>query len=163
MRAAKVSKIHPIREVAAKHVYVLDKTSGTIVSEYDLHEVAPMPINVIVKISMYLSFFGTNINDLAFLAEDKTQAELKRQCVEVVEEMKANSKNNVRLTAREKSVLGGIIECKSNKEIASGLNLSERTIKFYVSSLLVKHNVNSRTKLAAARLALSGATDLCPA
>ena len=138
----KVSKIHPIREVSAKHVYVLDKTSGSIVSEYDLHEVAPMPINVIVKISMYLSFSGTNINDLAFLA---------------------SSKNNVRLTAREKSVLGGIIECKSNKEIASGLNLSERTVKFYVSSLLVKHNVNSRTKLAAARLALSGATDQCPA
>lgn len=51
------------------------------------------------------------------------------------------------LTDREKQVLSLIRKKLVNKEIASALNVSERTIKFHVSSLLKKFAVDSRNKL----------------
>ena len=42
----------------------------------------------------------------------------------------------VKLTRREEEVLGGVMRSLANKEIAATLNLSERTVKFHVSSLL---------------------------
>jgi DNA-binding NarL/FixJ family response regulator len=47
-------------------------------------------------------------------------------------------KASVKLTRREEEVLDGILRSLANKEIASELNLSERTVKFHVSSLLSK-------------------------
>ena len=54
---------------------------------------------------------------------------------------------HVRLTRREEEVLAGVSESLSNKEIASNLNLSERTVKFHVSSLLAKFQVRGRMEL----------------
>jgi DNA-binding NarL/FixJ family response regulator len=53
----------------------------------------------------------------------------------------------VRLTRREEEVLAGVSDSLSNKEIASQLNLSERTVKFHVSSLLAKFQVRGRMEL----------------
>ncbi|HVH69818.1 MAG TPA: LuxR C-terminal-related transcriptional regulator, partial [Candidatus Dormibacteraeota bacterium] len=62
----------------------------------------------------------------------------------------------IRLTRREEEVLAGVSDSLSNKEIASNLNLSERTVKFHVSSLLAKFKVRGRMELAreAARRAM---------
>jgi DNA-binding CsgD family transcriptional regulator len=54
----------------------------------------------------------------------------------------------VKLTRREEQVLSGVVRSLVNKEIASSLNLSERTVKFHVSSLLSKFRVRSRMELA---------------
>ncbi len=56
-------------------------------------------------------------------------------------------KSTVNLTRREREVLDGILRSLANKEIASELNLSERTVKFHVSSLLSKFKVHSRMEL----------------
>jgi DNA-binding CsgD family transcriptional regulator len=56
-------------------------------------------------------------------------------------------KANVKLTRREDEVLDGILRSLANKEIACQLNLSERTVKFHVSSLLSKFKVRSRMEL----------------
>jgi DNA-binding CsgD family transcriptional regulator len=56
-------------------------------------------------------------------------------------------KSAVRLTRREEEVLDGILRSLANKEIASELNLSERTVKFHVSSLLAKFKVRGRMEL----------------
>jgi DNA-binding CsgD family transcriptional regulator len=56
-------------------------------------------------------------------------------------------RTSVRLTRREQEVLDGILRSLANKEIASELNLSERTVKFHVSSLLAKFKVHSRMEL----------------
>jgi DNA-binding CsgD family transcriptional regulator len=56
--------------------------------------------------------------------------------------------SQVRLTRREKEVLNGLTRDLANKEIAVSLKLSERTVKFHVSSLLAKFNVRRRTELA---------------
>ena len=57
------------------------------------------------------------------------------------------AKSAVKLTRREEEVLDGISRSLANKEIASELNLSERTVKFHVSSLLAKFKVRSRMEL----------------
>jgi DNA-binding NarL/FixJ family response regulator len=56
-------------------------------------------------------------------------------------------KASVKLTRREEEVLDGILRSLANKEIACELNLSERTVKFHVSSLLAKFKVRSRMEL----------------
>jgi DNA-binding CsgD family transcriptional regulator len=58
-----------------------------------------------------------------------------------------SAKSSVKLTRREEEVLDGILQSLSNKEIASDLNLSERTVKFHVSSLLAKFKVKGRMEL----------------
>ncbi|MFY9530900.1 MAG: helix-turn-helix transcriptional regulator [Candidatus Acidiferrales bacterium] len=50
-------------------------------------------------------------------------------------------------SAREKEVLGGILNSLLNKQIAARLCISERTVKFHVSSLLAKFGVHSRVEL----------------
>lgn len=52
-----------------------------------------------------------------------------------------------RLSRREKEVLDALLENLSNKEIASKLNMSERTAKFHVSNLLAKYGVRRRADL----------------
>lgn len=53
----------------------------------------------------------------------------------------------VRLSRREEEVLRGVLQNLSNKEIAARLFLSERTVKFHVSSLLAKFRVQGRVGL----------------
>ncbi|HTY43208.1 MAG TPA: response regulator transcription factor [Thermoanaerobaculia bacterium] len=52
-----------------------------------------------------------------------------------------------RLSRREKEVMDALLENLSNKEIASKLNMSERTAKFHVSNLLAKYGVRRRADL----------------
>ena len=56
--------------------------------------------------------------------------------------------SSVKLTRREEEVLGGVMRSLANKEIAASLNLSERTVKFHVSSLLSKFRARGRMELA---------------
>jgi DNA-binding NarL/FixJ family response regulator len=51
------------------------------------------------------------------------------------------------LTRRERQVLDAVLDNLSNKEIAQRLQMSERTAKFHVSNLLVKHGVRRRADL----------------
>lgn len=53
------------------------------------------------------------------------------------------------LRRRERQVLSSILSGLTNKEIASDLNISERTVKFYVSRLLQKLGAQRRTDLIA--------------
>ena len=55
--------------------------------------------------------------------------------------------SGARLSRREKEVLDALLENLSNKEIASRLNMSERTAKFHVSNLLAKYGVRRRADL----------------
>jgi DNA-binding NarL/FixJ family response regulator len=51
------------------------------------------------------------------------------------------------LSRREREVLVSILDGLTNKEIASVLNISERTVKFHVSHLLQKYGVQRRADL----------------
>ncbi len=54
----------------------------------------------------------------------------------------------VRISRREQEVLDGILKQHANKEIAMNLKVSERTVKFHVSSLLEKFGVTNRVALS---------------
>lgn len=55
--------------------------------------------------------------------------------------------SGVKVSRREQEVLSGVLQNLTNKEIATKLNVSERTVKFHVSSLLAKFGVTSRAAL----------------
>jgi len=57
-------------------------------------------------------------------------------------------RSRANLSARELQVLELIAEGKSNQDIADNLFISERTVKFHVSSILSKLNVKNRTEAA---------------
>jgi DNA-binding CsgD family transcriptional regulator len=52
------------------------------------------------------------------------------------------------LSARQREVLNAVLSNRANKEIASKLNITVRTVKFHISSLLSKFGVESRADLA---------------
>jgi DNA-binding CsgD family transcriptional regulator len=56
--------------------------------------------------------------------------------------------SRVKISRREQEVLDGVLQGLGNKEIASRLNVSVRTVKFHVSSLLAKFGVNNRIALS---------------
>jgi len=66
------------------------------------------------------------------------------------------------LTDREAEVLRLLARGKANKQIASGLYVSEKTVKAHVSSILMKLGVHSRTQAAlhAVRTGLVSAEEL---
>ena len=50
------------------------------------------------------------------------------------------------ITDRERDVLQLLAQGRSNKEIAAALVISERTVKFHVSSILAKLGAGNRTE-----------------
>ena len=61
----------------------------------------------------------------------------------------AQGENFARLTDRELQVLALVSEGKTNKEIAEKVFLSEKTVRNYVSSILDKLNLSTRSEAAA--------------
>jgi DNA-binding CsgD family transcriptional regulator len=55
---------------------------------------------------------------------------------------------STKISPREHEVLTGVVQNLANKEIAAKLNVSERTVKFHVSSLLIKFGVTNRVELS---------------
>jgi DNA-binding NarL/FixJ family response regulator len=55
--------------------------------------------------------------------------------------------NDVRISQRERQIAIALCKNLTNKEIANELNISERTVKFHVSNLLSKFNVQRRSDL----------------
>lgn len=58
--------------------------------------------------------------------------------------------NAVRLNLREKQIVAHLLEARTNKEIARHLNLSEKTSKHYMSSLMLKLKARNRVEVAVA-------------
>ena len=60
------------------------------------------------------------------------------------------------LSPRQKEILHSVVRNQANKEIASRLNITVRTVKFHISSLLSKFDVQSRGELARKAATLLG-------
>jgi DNA-binding CsgD family transcriptional regulator len=99
-------------------------------------------------LAMHCMVLGRSPSDYVVMipAEDEALAGLTEKAQKLLRAGHA-VKGQVELTRREEEVLAGIMRSFANKEIAASLNLSERTIKFHVSSLLAKFRVRGRMEL----------------
>jgi len=86
-----------------------------------------------------------------FLILAPAERSLARQLVarahELLEEGRAAS-SPVNLTLRQREILQSVVNNQANKEIAAKMNITVRTVKFHISSLLEKFGVENRLELA---------------
>lgn len=66
---------------------------------------------------------------------------------------RTDTKSNIRLTDREKEVLGWVGRGKTSSEIAIILGLSERTVNFHCDQAMKRLDVTNRTQAVATALA----------
>src|SRR5258707_11987208 len=99
-------------------------------------------------LAMHCMVRGQSPSDYVVMvqAADELLEGLTEKAIKLLEAGKS-VRSQVKLTRREEEVLSGLMKSLANKENASNLNLSERTIKFHVSSLLAKFNVRGRMEL----------------
>jgi len=135
MNQGATAKVHVLVSEKRKYLFIHPEQTSIYCSETDL--------------GMTLALFSARnrfeIKDLIIFTEvdgvvrDKAAA----RALELLNTVGVDKK----LTKREWQVLEGINRNLANKEIACELNLSERTVKFHVSSLLVKFGASRRLQL----------------
>jgi DNA-binding CsgD family transcriptional regulator len=80
-------------------------------------------------------------------AEKSFASRLQSRAKELLEEGRAVASPSC-LSPRQKEILYSVIRNLANKEIASKLNITVRTVKFHISSLLSRFGVDNRAELA---------------
>jgi DNA-binding CsgD family transcriptional regulator len=92
---------------------------------------------------------GSDPGDFAILvpAETAMSNRLVARAKELLEEGRANASPTM-LSPRQREILQSVMHNRANKEIASRLNITVRTVKFHVSCLLAKFGVENRGELA---------------
>lgn len=92
---------------------------------------------------------GEEPEDFAILvpADRNLAGHLISRTKDLLEEGREAS-NPKSLSPRQKEILRSVLCNRANKEIASKLNITVRTVKFHISSLLSKFGVENRTELA---------------
>ncbi len=146
---------HPHQLLAARPVshrnvfFFYEKNSG--VAHFQVHADADgrLPVDQAAGLlAMHCLVRGQTPSDYAVLVQaENDMLENLMEKAEQLLEAGRSVHGQVRLTRREEEVLAGVSDSLSNKEIASNLNLSERTVKFHVSSLLAKFQVRGRMEL----------------
>lgn len=61
--------------------------------------------------------------------------------------MSDHNQKEMRLSPRQKDILSGLAQGKSNKQIANDFHISEATVKMHVSTLLRLFNVQNRVQV----------------
>jgi len=135
---------------AAHSVYLFyEKTTGTAHFHVEAGPDGELPVDHAAGLlAMHCMVRGQSPSDYLIMvpAAPENLHDLTRKAQQLLE-AGHSVKTSVKLTRREEEVLDGILRSLANKEIASELNLSERTVKFHVSSLLSKFKVRSRMEL----------------
>lgn len=92
---------------------------------------------------------GSEPRDFAILVpvEKIFANRLESRAKELLEEGRAVV-NPASLSPRQKEILHSILNNHANKEIASKLNITVRTVKFHISTLLDKFGAKNRSELA---------------
>jgi DNA-binding NarL/FixJ family response regulator len=149
-RAVATQSITPPRSSPAASIYLFyEKTSGTAHFHVEAGPSGELPIDHAAGLlAMHCMVRGQSPSDYLIMVPTAPENlhELTDKAQKLLEAGQS-VKTSVKLTRREKEVLDGILRSLANKEIACELNLSERTVKFHVSSLLAKFKVHSRMEL----------------
>jgi DNA-binding CsgD family transcriptional regulator len=144
---------HPLTQPkysAATSVYLFyEKTTGTAHFHVEAGPAGELPVDHAAGLlAMHCMVRGQSPKDYLVMvpAAPECLDGLTEKAQKLLEAGNS-AKNSVHLTRREEQVLDGIVRSLANKEIANELNLSERTVKFHVSSLLAKFKVRGRMEL----------------
>jgi DNA-binding NarL/FixJ family response regulator len=134
----------------ASSIYLFyEKSTGTAHFHVDAGPDGALPVDHAAGLlAMHCMVRGQSPSDYLIMVPTAPEnlGELTQKAQQLLEAGQS-VKTSVKLTRREKEVLDGILRSLANKEIACELNLSERTVKFHVSSLLAKFKVHSRMEL----------------
>lgn len=136
--------------VSSRNVFFFyERNSGVAHFQVEAGPDGHLPVDQAAGLlAMHCMVRGQAPSDYAVLVQ--AEDEILESLVEKADKLLQAGKSvhgQVRLTRREEEVLAGVSDSLSNKEIASNLNLSERTVKFHVSSLLAKFQVRGRMEL----------------
>ena len=133
-----------------------EKTTGVT----QFHAQATADRNITVErvaglLAMQCLVRGHDPDDFVVLvpAEKSLVGKFLSRAKELLEQGRAASRPAA-LSPRQTEILLSVIRNRANKEIASRLNITVRTVKFHVSSLLNKFGVDNRTDLARRAAAL---------
>lgn len=148
-----IRRAHTIGEPKTSHakpVYLFyEKATGTAHFHVDAGPDGELPVDHAAGLlAMHCMVRGQSPSDYLIMvpADPHSLSGLAEKAQQILESGHS-AKSSVRLTRREEEVLDGVLKSLANKEIACQLNLSERTVKFHVSSLLAKFKVRSRMEL----------------
>jgi DNA-binding CsgD family transcriptional regulator len=131
------------------HYYFYEKNTGVTHFHVEAGPDGCFPVDQAAGLlAMHCMVRGQSPND--YLVMVKAENDLLEGLTEKAEKLLQAGHSvgsPVKLTRREEEVLSGVMKSLANKEIAATLNLSERTVKFHVSSLLAKFRVRGRMEL----------------
>lgn len=133
----------------AHHYYFYEKNTGATHFQVEACPDGSFPVDQAAGLlAMHCMVRGQSPHDYVVMvrAEGKIVEGLTEKAEKLLQAGRSVS-SPVKLTRREEEVLRGVMRSLANKEIAASLNLSERTVKFHVSSLLAKFRVRGRMEL----------------
>ena len=149
-RNAQVHSLRPTQPAIAREKYFFyEKNTGVSHFHVEADEEGRFPVEQAAGLlAMHCMVRNQTPDDYVVMieAESSHLAGLTEKAQKLLEAGRA-VKSHVKLTRREEEVLNGVMRSLANKEIAASLNLSERTVKFHVSSLLAKFRVRGRMEL----------------
>src|SRR5216684_4103852 len=133
-RAEKSFSVHP------KAFIFIDKRTGTQRFEVKADADGSMPVDEAVSLLVVHCLMRNQVpNDFKVMvpAEEDLLDGLRQRARKLIHACPL-IQASFQLTGRQQEVLRGVQQGLSNKEIGTSLNLSERTVKFHVSALLLK-------------------------
>jgi DNA-binding CsgD family transcriptional regulator len=144
---------HPLNSarpaIPREHYYFYEKNTGVTHFHVEAGPDGCLPVDQAAGLlAMHCMVRGQSPSDYVVMV--KAENDLLEGLTEKAEKLLQAGHSvgsPVKLTRREEEVLGGVMKSLANKEIAATLNLSERTVKFHVSSLLAKFHVRGRMEL----------------
>jgi DNA-binding CsgD family transcriptional regulator len=127
-----------------------DKKSGAAKFTVEADENGELPLDRIAgSLAVYCIAHYCSPSDLVLVvcADEELNESISTRAAALLETARVGT-STVVLSPREKEVLHAVTENLANKEIASKLSISVRTVKFHVSALLAKFGVTTRSELS---------------
>jgi DNA-binding CsgD family transcriptional regulator len=140
---------HSLFRVRPKRFVFFDKGTGTERFEVKAAPDGSLPVDQAASlVAIHCLVRGRNPRDFGvMIAPEEDLLDTLMPVAKRLVQACAENRSPVYLSHRQQEVLRALLQDGSNKEIAAKLNISVRTVKFHVSALLEKFNVQSRVGL----------------